>query len=188
MGGRPLAAHCSICTTISELLLGNGVAAARVCSAAQRMRTARPAAQLRRSFADRARAYPSLRLSRFVELEAEAHAPAIVLRSFRVLKAKLDLRERITSAGPPGQGVRPRRPALGKSQPPSHHGPPRLIDGIGHRLDDRQRFVWQSTGVAPSGVVIIVGGPCPGLAREALCLGLGPGTEVPGPPVMRPCH
>jgi len=129
------------CPTISKLLSWNCVAAARMGSAAQCMRTAGPAAQLRGRFADRARAYPPLRSSRFVKLEAEAHAPAIILCSFRVLKAKLDLRERIAPAGPPGQRIGPRRPTLGKSQPPClPQGPSTLMDGNGHRLDDRHRL------------------------------------------------
>jgi hypothetical protein len=84
----------------------------RILAAASRMRTRGPAAQSRRRFAGQTRLRRPAQSRRASQLERHAFAPAIALGRFTVGKAKLDLCERIATAGPSGQRIDARTPAF----------------------------------------------------------------------------
>lgn len=100
-------------------------------------------------------------------------------RSARVDRPRRFIRERIYA----------RVPALRKAQPP--HADLRaagLVDCHRHGLDDRQSIGRQRARIVGTRPAVVIGGDRPGLARNPGRLGARPGTEVPGLPVMPPCH
>jgi hypothetical protein len=161
----------------------------RIFAAASRMRTCRPAAQLRRRFAGQTRLRLTAQSRRASQLERHTFAPAIALGRFAVGKAKLDLCERIASAGPSGQRINARTPALRETQPPcAFLGATGLVDRHRHGLDDCEGIGRQGARMAGARPAIVVGGERPSLPPRPARLEARPRTEVPGLPVMPPCH
>ena len=161
----------------------------RILAAASRVRARGPTAQRRRRLTGEARLAGSTRLRRSTNLERHIFAPTRALGRFAGGKAKLDLRERIATAGPSGQRIDARAPALREAQPPCAF--PRatgLVDPHRHRLDDCEGIARQGARMARARSAIVIGGERPRLAPSRNRLEARPGTEVPGLPVMPPCQ